>query len=71
MILKQFQVPAGVAKAAYTKTYSTIAASTWYMNDFRGDSAVFSGRYLKVYFITSATASVKGKLINILKTNIR
>lgn len=66
-----FQIPFGVAKAAYTKTYSAVSASTWYMNDFKGDSAIFSGRYLKVYFITSATASVKGKLINILKTNIK
>lgn len=65
-----FAVPKGAAQTAYSKSY-TLAATTNSFVDFAPDSAVFSGRYLKVYFITSATASVKGKLYNILKFNIK
>lgn len=61
-----FAVPQGAAKAAYTKSY-TLAASTWSNVSFKTDTATFEGRYMKVYFITSNTASVKGKLFNRLK----
>lgn len=65
-----FQCTQGAAEAAYTKTFSP-TANTWYSVDFSRDSIRFPGRYLKTYFITSATASVKGKLINQLKINIK
>ncbi len=61
-----FAVPQGVAKAAYTKSY-TLSANTWSNVSFKTDTATFEGRYMKVYFITSATASVKGKIFNRLK----
>lgn len=65
-----FQLKAGVAQANYSKSY-TLAANTWSEVDFARDSVRFDGRYLKTYFITSSTASVKGKLINQLKVNIK
>lgn len=66
--LNLFPVLAGQAHSAYTKTY-TLSANTWSEVDFDRDTAQINGRYLKVYFITSSTASVKGKLFNRLKTN--
>lgn len=57
-----FPMKTGYAQATYTKTYSTIAASTPYEVNMISDSATFTGRYLKIYYITSATASVKGKI---------
>lgn len=65
-----FNVLKGQAQSAYSKSY-TLSANTWSEVDFRRDTALVSGRYIKVYFITSATASVKGKLFNRLKTNIQ
>lgn len=64
-----FAVKAGVAQTAYSKTW-TLSASGWNEISFQRDTAGFYGRYLKVYFITSATASVKGKLFNRMKVNI-
>ena len=63
-----FPVKAGVAQNNYTKTY-TLSSSTWSEIDFRRDTANFSGRYLKVQFITSSTPSVKGYVFNRLKTS--
>lgn len=62
---------AGVANATYTKTFSALAASGWHYIDFRADSVKFSGRYLKVSFTTSSTASVNGNVWARLKTSIR
>ena len=66
--LNLFPVLKGVNQTAYTKTY-TLSANTWSEIDFARDTATINGRYLKVYFITSSTANVKGKLFNRLKTN--
>lgn len=65
-----FNVPKGAAQSAYSKSY-TLSATTNSFVDFAQDTAIFSGRYLKVYYITSSTASVKGKLYNLLKVNIK
>lgn len=65
-----FQLKSGVAQTTYSKSY-TLSANTWSEVDFARDSVRFDGRYLKTYFITSNTASVKGKLINQLKVNIK
>ena len=53
---------------AYTKTL-TLSASGWTNISFVQDTAKFEGRYLMVKFITSATASVKGKLFNRARFN--
>jgi hypothetical protein len=60
-------VKAGVAQTNYTKSF-TLSATAWNEISFQRDTALISGRYLKVQFITSATASVKGKIFNRLKT---
>lgn len=65
-----FPIKAGVGQTTYTKTY-TLSATTPEEVDFARDTAQFNGRYLKIYFITSNTASVKGKLAVRLKTNIQ
>lgn len=65
-----FTVPKGTAETAYSKTFSP-TANTWFNVDFRADTALISAKYLKVYFITSATASTKGKIFNRLKTFIK
>jgi hypothetical protein len=65
-----YPVKAGVAQTTYSKTF-TLSASAANEISFQRDTAQFYGRYLKVQFITSATASVKGKLFNRLKTYFR
>jgi hypothetical protein len=60
----------GQAQSTYTKSY-TLSANTWSEVSFQRDTAFVMGRYLKVYFITSSTASVKGKIFNRLKANIK
>jgi hypothetical protein len=65
-----FAVLKGQAQSAYSKTW-TLSANTWNEIDFARDTALFAGRYLKVYYITSATASVKGKIFTRVKTNIQ
>ena len=60
----------GKALGAYTKTL-TYSASGWQQISFAQDTAAFEGRYLKVEFITSSTASVNGKLFNRMKFNIK
>lgn len=57
-----YTVKAGAARAAYVKTY-TLSASGSNEISFDRDTAFFEGRYLKLQFITSSTASVKGKLV--------
>ena len=53
---------------AYSKTL-TLTASGWSNISFVQDTAQFEGRYLMVQFITSSTASVKGKLFNRARFN--
>lgn len=65
-----FPIQKGVAQTNYTKTFSP-SATTAYEVDFAKDTARFNARYIQVQFITSATASVKGKIYNILKMNIK
>lgn len=65
-----FPVTKGVAQTAYTKSYTLSTDSTFNI-DFSIDTARVSGRYLKVMFVTSNTASVKGYIANRLKTNVR
>ena len=54
----------------YTKLL-TLSASGWNHISFVSDTANLEGRYLKVLFVTDATASVKGKLFNRMKFNIK
>ena len=63
-------VKKGKALGDYVKTL-TYSASGWNNISFAQDSAAFEGRYLKVEFITSSTATVKGKLFNRIKFNIK
>jgi hypothetical protein len=65
-----FAVPKGAALSAYSKSY-TLSASGWNLVSFAQDTARFEGKYLKVYYITSSTASVKGRVNGILKTIIK
>lgn len=64
------QLTAGTLKAAYSKVYA-LTASGWNQVSFRQDSVSFAGRYLKVQYLTSATASVGGKVFSRLKTTIK
>jgi hypothetical protein len=56
-------VLAGSANATYTKTltYSATSTTPSYI-DFNADSAKVSAPYLKIYYRTSATASVQGSI---------
>lgn len=65
-----FAVPKGVAQSAYTKTFTLSTDSVVQINP-TVDTAIISGRYLKVQFFTSNTASVKGYIANRLKTNVK
>lgn len=60
----------GSAQSAYSKSY-TLSASGWNYVDFANDTARLSGRYLKVQYMTSSTASVGGKVFTRLKTTIK
>lgn len=63
-------VTKGVLQSAYTKAFS-LSASGWNYISFANDTARFTGRYLKVEYMTSNTASVGGKVFTRLKTNIK
>jgi hypothetical protein len=65
-----FAVPKGVAQTAYTKTFTLSTDSVVQINPTL-DTAIISGRYLKIQFFTSSTASVKGYIANRLKTNVK
>lgn len=65
-----FAIPKGVAQSAYSKTFSP-TATTWFEVNFRADTASYSGKYLRVEYITNSTASTKGRVYTILKTSIR
>ena len=63
-------VKKGKSAGAYTKTL-TLSASGWSDISFAQDTAKFEGRYLLVEYITSSTATVKGKMFNRMKFNIK
>jgi len=63
-------VVAGVAQTAYTKSYS-LSASGWNEVSFARDTARFEGRYLKIQYVTSATANVGGKAFTRVKTVVK
>jgi len=59
----------GKLQTAYSKTLS-IASDTTNFYSFAADSAIVEGRYLKLKYITTSTASVKGKLTHKIKFNL-
>jgi hypothetical protein len=61
---------AGVANTAYSKTYTLSASGVNYI-DMLADSVKVSGRYLKVVFFTTSTASVSGAIGGTLNTTLR
>lgn len=63
-------VVAGVAQATYTKSF-VLSASGWNEVSFARDTARFEGRYLKVQYHTSNTASVGGKMFTRMKTVVK
>ena len=60
----------GKVQGAYSKSL-TLTASTTNEISFERDSIYFEGRYLRIKYITSATAGVKYKLDGYLKVNIK
>jgi hypothetical protein len=65
-----FPVKAGVAQTTYTKSY-TLSATGDNEVSFARDTALFEGRYLKVQFLTTSTASVGGKVTTRVKTAVQ
>jgi hypothetical protein len=65
-----FPVRQKAAQTPYTKSY-TISTDSVFEINYAADSAAIQGRYLKVRFITSNTASVKGYLANRFKTYVK
>lgn len=64
------QLTSGVAKGTYSKVYS-LTSSGWNYVNFKQDSVNFAGRYLKIQYLTSATASVGGKVFTRAKSTIK
>ena len=60
-------IKAGSANSNYTKTF-TLSSSTANFVDFLADSAKVSGRYLKITYTTSSTASVQGSIVTVCNT---
>ena len=63
-------VKAGSANSVYTKTFTLSASGTNFI-DFLADSAKVSGRYLKVQFMTSSTASVSGSVNTVVSSAMK
>lgn len=63
------QIVKGKAQAAYTKTLTLSATGTTFIS-FPLDTAIVQGRYFKIRYITSSTASVKGKMTHKIKFNL-
>lgn len=61
---------AGVAQTTYTKSFTLSATGTNEVS-FARDTALFEGRYLKVQYVTSNTASVGGKVTTRVKTAVQ
>lgn len=68
--INYYNVLKGQAQSTYSKSY-TLSASGTNEVEFCRDTAIVGGRYLKLTFITSATASVKGTLHGRIKANIQ
>jgi len=64
------QCGSGVANTAYSKSFTFSSTGVNYLDAF-ADSVKISGRYLKVEFITSNTASVQGAIAGTINTTIR
>lgn len=64
------QLLSGSANAAYTKSFTLSASSTQFV-DFLADSVKVSGRYLKIQYLTSNTASVQGSIVTVCNTAIQ
>jgi len=60
----------GAAQSAYTKSYTLSATTPATQISFLNDTARFEGRYMKIIFFTTSTASVKGKIDVLLKPSI-
>lgn len=60
-------VKAGSANTAYSKSFSLSSSATNFV-DFLADSAKISGRYLKIVYTTSSTASVQGSIVTVCNT---
>lgn len=65
--LTYFPVLAGVSMTALVKTF-TISTTGENEIDLARDSTNFAGRYLKVQYKTSSTASVSGAILTIIKS---
>jgi hypothetical protein len=63
------QILKGKAQGAYTKTLTLTATGTTFVS-FPLDTAILQGRFLKIRYITSSTASVKGKMTHRIKFNL-
>lgn len=61
-------IPKGKAQSAYSKTLTLSATGTTFIS-FANDTALFEGQYLKIRYVTSSTASVKGKMTHKIKFN--
>lgn len=63
------QLLKGKNQSAYAKSLA-LAADTTIWTSFAADTVVFEGRFLMMKYITSSTASVKGKLTHRIKFNL-
>jgi hypothetical protein len=63
------QIVKGKNQAAYAKTLTITATGSNFIS-FATDTAILEGKYLKIRYITSSTASVKGKLAHKIKFNL-
>lgn len=63
---------AGSANTAYAKSYTLSASTTTpQFVDFYADSAKITGKYIKVLFYTSNTASVQGSIAGTINTVVQ
>lgn len=62
-----FAVKKGVLQTAYAKTF-TLSATGAGEVDFNADTAVVSGRYLKIQYKTSSTSAVQGSIATRIKS---
>lgn len=67
-LLTWFPLLKGVAQSTYSKSY-TLSASGTNEIDFKRDTVPIGAKYVRITLITSATASVKGKLAIRFKAN--
>lgn len=63
------QCKAGSANNLYSKSFTLSASGTNFV-DFLADSVKVSGKYLKIQYMTSGTASVQGSVVSVLSTQM-